>query len=160
MATILKISWIVCLLCLSLVLPTDAQQQQTPRGVTATPVVPSTGRPSSIQIRQNILNQKRRALNSQIQVAQRCIANASRPEVLRDPQGNVNIVPSTDIVNCTRTLEALDRQLAGLAREATSLAQDAQVEAAAFQAKQKQLQAQKSSATSQRRRAVGRGNAL
>ena len=84
-----------------LALPIDAQQQQTPRGVAATPVVPSTGRPSTIQIRQNILNQKRRALNSQVQVAQRCIANASRPEVLRDPEGNVNIVPSTDIVNCT-----------------------------------------------------------
>lgn len=155
MAAILKTSWIVCLLCLCLALPTGAQQAQP--GATATPVSPSTGRPSTIQIRENILNQKRRALNSQIQVAERCIANASRPQVLRDPQGNVNIVPSTDIVNCTRTLKALERQLAGLAREAQQLAQDAQVAAAAFQARQKQLEAQKKA--TQLRRFV-RGKAL
>lgn len=145
--------------CMCLALPIDAQQLQTPRGVAATPVVPSTGRPSTIQIRQNILNQKSRALNSQIQVAETCIKNASRPEVLRDPQGNVNIVPSTDIVNCTRTLEALLRQLDGLTREAQRLAQDAQLEAATLQSQQKQLQAQKNSTQQQRRRLV-RGRAL
>ncbi len=143
MKVILITSCIVWVFCLCLALPIDAQQQQTPRGVAATPVVPSTGTPSSVQIRQNILNQKRRALNSQIDVAQRCIKNASRPEVLRDPEGNVNIVPSTDIVNCTRTLEALLRQLDGLAREAQQLAQDAQVVATNLQKKQKQIQAQK-----------------
>ncbi len=146
--------------CMCLALPIDAQQQQTPRGVAATPVVPSTGRPSTIQIRQNILNQKRRALNSQVQVAQRCIANASRPEVLRDPEGNVNIVPSTDIVNCTRTLEALLRQLDGLTRETQQLAQDAQVEAATLQRQQQQLQAQKNTTQQQQRRRLVRGRAL
>ncbi|MGO9571420.1 MAG: hypothetical protein ACLP5H_28180 [Desulfomonilaceae bacterium] len=152
MRVILKTLCIVSVFCLCLVLPAAAQQQQ--RSASATPEVPSSGRPSSVQIQQNILNQKRRALNSQIDVAQRCIANASRPEVLRDPEGNVNIVPSTDIVNCTRTLEALLRQLDGLGREAQRLAQDAQVEAAALQRLQKQLQAQKSSVQQLRRRRV------
>jgi hypothetical protein len=145
MKSILKTSCIAGIFCLSLVLPAVAQQQQTPRGAAATPTVPSIGRPSTIQIRQNILNQKRRALNSQIEVAQRCIRNASQPQTLRDPEGNVNIVPKTDIVNCTRTLEALLRQLDGLAREAQQLSQDAQVVAANLQKKQKQSQAQKNS---------------
>ncbi len=154
MRVILKTFWMVCLLCLCLILPAAAQQQQS--GAKATPVVPSTGRPSTIQIKQNTLNMKRRALNSQIQVAQTCIKNASRAQTLRDPQGNVNIVPATDLVNCTRTLEALLRQLAGLGREADSLAQDAQAVASTLQQKQKQLQAQKS--PTQRRRLV-RGRA-
>ncbi len=144
MKVILKTSCIMWVFCLCLVLPAAAQQQQ--RSATATPTVPSVGRPSSIQIRQNILNQKRRALNSQIEVAQRCIRNASQPQTLRDPEGNLNIVPKTDIVNCTRTLEALLRQLDGLAREAQQLSQDAQATASALQRKQKQTQAQKKAA--------------
>jgi hypothetical protein len=155
-AATLKIACI-CLFCLCLASPIGAQQGQ--RGATATPTVPSSGAPSSIQIKQNFLNQQIRAVNSQIQVAQRCIANASRPEVLRDPQGNVNIVPSQDITNCSRTLSALQRQLASLSRQVAKLAQDAQVQAAFLQAKQKQQQAQKSS-SSQRRRFAIKGNAL
>jgi hypothetical protein len=145
MKRILRVYCIVGFFCLCLVLPAAAQQQ-TPRGATATPTVPSIGRPSSIQIKQNILNQKRRALNSQIEVAQRCIRNASQPQTLRDPEGNVNIVPKTDIVNCTRTLEALLRQLDGLAREAQQLSMDAQATASALQRKQKQSQEQKKAA--------------
>ena len=143
MKAILTTSCMVWLLCFCNVLPATAQQQ---RSATATPTVPSFGRPSSIQIRENILNQKRRALNSQIEVAQRCIQNASQPQTLRDPEGNVNIVPKTDIVNCSRTLEALLRQLDGLAREAQQLSQDAQATASALQRKQKQTQAQKRAA--------------
>ena len=149
MKGILKTSCIVGVFCLCLVLPAAAQQQQ--RSATATPTVPSVGRPSSIQIRQNILNQKRRALNSQIEVARRCIKNASDPQTLRDPEGNLNIVPKTDLVNCARTLEALLRQLDGLAREAQQLAQNAQAEASALQRKQKQLQVQRNSAQRQLR---------
>jgi hypothetical protein len=148
MKAILTTSCMVWLLCFCHVLPATAQQQ---RSATATPTVPSVGRPSSIQIRQNILNQKRRALNSQIEVAQRCIQNASQPQTLRDPEGNVNIVPKTDLVNCTRTLEALLRQLDGLAREAQQLAQNAQATASSLQRRQKQLQAQKNSAQRQLR---------
>lgn len=151
MAAILRISCI-CFVCLCLALPLGAQEGQG--GATATAVSPSSGRPSTIQIRQNILNQKRRALNSQVEVAQRCITNASQPTVLRDPQGNVNIVPSTDIVNCTRTLEALLRQLASLARESERLAQDAQAQAAALQRKQKQTQQR---AAELRRKGLGSG---
>jgi hypothetical protein len=145
----------ICLFCLCLAVPIDAQQGQ--RGVTATPTVPSSGTPSSIQIKQNFLNQQIRAVNSQIVVAQRCIANASRPEVLRDPQGNVNIVPSQDITNCSRTLAALQRQLAGLSKQVAKLAQDAQAQAAFLQAKQKQLQTQKNAA---KKRVFIRGKAL
>jgi hypothetical protein len=153
-AAMLKISCI-CLFCLCLALPIDAQQGQ--RGATATPEVPTSGTPSTIQIKRNFLNQQIRAVNSQIQVAQRCIVNASRSQVLRDPQGNINLVPSQDIVNCSRTLAALQRQLASLSKQAAKLAQDAQVQAAALQARQKQLQSQKQS--SQRRRII-RGKAL
>ena len=149
MKAILTTSCMVWLLCLCHVLPAVGQEQQ--RSATATPMVPSVGRPSSIQIRQNILNQKRRALNSQIEVAQRCIQNASQPQTLRDPEGNVNIVPKTDIVNCSRTLEALLRQLDGLAREAQQLAQNAQAEASVLQRKQQQIQAQRNSAQRQLR---------
>jgi hypothetical protein len=143
MKGILKTSCIAGVFCLCLALPAAAQQQSS---AAATPMVPSSGRPSSIQIKQNVLNQKRRALNSQIEVAQRCIKNASQAQTLRDPEGNLNIVPKTDLVNCTRTLEALLRQLDGLAREAGTLAQDAQVGASALQRKQKLIQAQKKSA--------------
>jgi hypothetical protein len=149
MKIILKVSGIVGVFFLCLVLPAAAQEQQ--RSAAATPTVPSFGRPSSIQIRQNILNQKRRALNSQIEVAQRCIKNASDPQTLRDPEGNVNIVPKTDIVNCARTLEALLRQLDGLAREAQQLAQNAQAEASTLQRRQKQLEVQRNSAQRQLR---------
>jgi hypothetical protein len=151
MKRILKIFGIVGVFFLYLVLPAAAQQLQTTRSATATPTFPSFGRPSSIQIRENILNQKRRALNSQIEVAQRCIKNASQPQTLRDPEGNVNIVPKTDLVNCARTLEALLRQLDGLAREAQQLAQNAQAEASALQRRRKQTQAQRNSAQRQLR---------
>lgn len=122
----------------------------------ATAVAPLSGTPSTIQIKQNFLSQQLRAVNSQIKVAEQCIANASRPEVLRDPEGNVNIVPSIDITNCTRTLQALLRQLASLNNQANRLAQDAQVAAQALQAQQKAQSQNKSTRT----RRIVRGKVL
>ncbi len=147
MTPILKPLCILGLLALCLVLPA-AGQQTIPSlappagpGASARPAVPSIGIPSAVRIRENIVNQQIAAVNSQIRVAQQCISNATKPEVLRDVQGNVNIVPSLDITNCTRTLLALQRQLVSLTARANRLAADAQMELAAFQARQKQKQA-------------------
>ncbi|MCX5873106.1 MAG: hypothetical protein NTY51_07720 [Deltaproteobacteria bacterium] len=85
--------------------------------------------PSSIAIQQNILAQQRASIQQAITVAKTCIKNASVPQTLRDPQGNVNIVPQTDLVNCTRTLNALLRQLASNQQATINLSQDAQLEA-------------------------------
>src|SRR5208283_5247969 len=110
----------------------------------AVAVTPLSGVPSTTQIKTNILNQKIRALNSQIQIAQRCIAYASRSNVLFDAAGNRNPVPSTDIVNCTRTLQALQRQLASLKTQTTAVAQDVQREALFLQGQQKAAKAKSS----------------
>ncbi len=104
----------------------------------ATPVSVSSSAPSSFKIRANILAQKQAALLAQIEVAQRCIRTSSLPTVLRDPEGNLRTVPQTDIVNCTRTLNSLQRQLASLARESAKLSADA--EAAAFRLESLQQQ--------------------
>ena len=55
----------------------------------------------------------------------RRVSNTTLPQVLRDPQGNVNTVPSTDLINCTRTLTALLDQLAANQKALTNLSQDA-----------------------------------
>lgn len=85
--------------------------------------------PSSIAIQQNILAQQRASIQQSITVARACIKNASLPQVLRDPQGNMNIVPQTDLVNCKRTLDGLLRQLASNQQATLNLSQDAQLEA-------------------------------
>jgi len=146
MRAILKAFCIVCFFGLFMALPTAAPQATLPStaqpSAAAVAVTPLSGVPSTTQIKSNILKQKIRALNSQIQVAKRCIADASRTNVLFDAAGNRNIVPSTDIVNCSRTLEALLRQLASLNGQTTAVAQDAQREAAFLQTQQKQQTSQ------------------
>ena len=147
MTPIFKASCIVWFLSFCLVLPAAGQQALSgpaAPSAAATPAVPSTGTPSGFQIKQHFLIQKIAAVESQIQVAQRCIANASRPEVLRDPEGNVNLVPSQDITNCGRTLLALERQLVSLTSQANRLAQDAQVQTAIAQSRLRFQQAQQS----------------
>jgi len=91
----------------------------------ATTVGASSGRPSALEIEQNIIGLQIAELQRQVNDAQRCIATASLPQVLTDPQGNVNRVPQTDIVNCTRQLGQLERQLGRLQRKAAQLAKDA-----------------------------------
>ena len=146
MRAILNAFCIVCFFGLCMALPTAAQQATIPSSAVpsakAVAVTPLSGVPSTTQIKSNILKQKIRALNSQIQVAKNCISYASRSNVLFDAAGNRNIVPSTDIVNCSRTLEALLRQLASLNGQTTAVAQDAQREAAFLQTQQKQQTSQ------------------
>lgn len=115
-----------------------AMGQQVAPAASATEVTQSSGRPSTIQIKQNFLEQQLAFLQRQIDDAQRCIANSSNPTILRDPEGNLNRVPKTDLVNCTRQLAQLQDQLARLQRQSQQLAQDAQVQAAAVQRKLQQ----------------------
>ena len=77
---------------------------------------PSGGRPSTIQVRQNIIAQKAAALQRELKELQRCITNASQLQTLRDPEGNINIVPQNDLINCTRRLQDLQRRQDSLNR--------------------------------------------
>ena len=86
---------------------------------------PSGGRPSTIEVRQNIIAQKAAALQRELKEIQRCISNASQLQTLRDPEGNINIVPQNDLVNCTRRLQDLQRRQDSLNREVAVLAQAA-----------------------------------
>jgi hypothetical protein len=102
---------------------------------------PSGGRPSTIKVRQNIIAQKAAALQRELKELQRCITNASQLQTLRDPEGNINIVPQNDLVNCTRRLKDLQRRQDSLNREIAALSTDVQPVAAAAQriARQAQL---------------------
>ena len=96
----------------------------------ATPVNRVPGSPSPTVIKENMLLQQQASLQQAITVARACIKNASLPQVLRDPQGNVNTVPYTDLTNCTRKLISLQDQLAANQKALNNLQQDAQMEAA------------------------------
>ena len=125
----------MALVCLAWVSPGSAQV--TTQGIAAASQAQvSSGRPSALQIRRNVLLQQQAALEDQIRVAARCIQDASKPQTLRDPQGNINQVPQTDLTNCSRQLRALQRQLASLARQFERLASDADASAAQFQTRQ------------------------
>ncbi len=95
----------------------------------ATPFSVSSGRPSSITIKRNILRMKQAQIESELRVINNCIRDASQLQVLRDPQGNINLVPQTDRVNCARVLRTLTRRLQALARESSQLGRDAQFQA-------------------------------
>jgi len=112
----------------------------------ATPATPSSGRPSTIQIKQNILMQQVALLQRQLIEVRRCLYTASLPQVLRDPSGFVNRVPQTDIVNCSRQLDIITRRLASLSRQSNQLVQDAQMQAITLQ---RLLAAQKAKARQQ-----------
>jgi hypothetical protein len=135
----------LCIICIGGLWSVSSSVAQSSTAA-ATPVSPSTGRASSIAIRQNILAMKQASILRQIKEAQLCIQNAANPTILRDPQGNINRVPSTDLTNCSRRLAQLQTQLQGLAREAKQLSVDAQFQAAQLQGK---LQRQKSVLTLQ-----------
>lgn len=104
--------------------------------------IPAAG-PSSIQIRQNILAQKAAALQGEAKELQRCITNASQLQTLRDPVGNINIVPQTDLNNCTRRLQDLQRRQDRLTRELAALAQATQPLAAAAETAARQADLQR-----------------
>jgi hypothetical protein len=103
--------------------------QQFSTSAAATPITSVPGGPSSIELKRNWLLQQQATLNQSITVAKACIKNNSMTQVLRDPEGNIRSVPSTDIVNCTRTLNALLNRLAANQRAINNLAQDSQLAA-------------------------------
>jgi hypothetical protein len=101
----------------------------TTQSASSTAFSASSGTPSTLSIQENILRQKIAQIQAQIAVAERCVATASMPQVLRDPEGNTRIVPKNDIVNCSRQLNALSRQLTALSRQSAKLGQDASAQA-------------------------------
>jgi len=103
--------------------------QQFSTSAAATPITRAPGGPSSIELKRNWLLQQQATLNQSITVAKACIKNNTMTQVLRDPEGNIRSVPSTDIVNCTRTLNALLNRLASNQRAINNLAQDSQLAA-------------------------------
>jgi hypothetical protein len=119
----------VCLTWLIAATWATAQQVPTAASASATQVTTSSGRPSSIGIKQNILKQKQAALARELTEVARCIRTSGQSQVLRDPEGNVNIVPDIDVTNCARRLAQLLRQQSSLGRAANQLAQDAQAQA-------------------------------
>ncbi len=129
---------IVALIMLSLASISGAQTTTA----VATPVTPSTGTPSSFQIRQNFFTIQLAGINRQLQQVQRCLANAVNPQILRDPEGNINRVPQVDAITCGYQLRLLQRQLASLARQQEKLAQDAGAQAQFLEFTQRQAQLQ------------------
>ncbi|MGO9117036.1 MAG: hypothetical protein ACLQPD_05430 [Desulfomonilaceae bacterium] len=128
-----RLSIMVVVVSLSLVSTTVAQQssvqtipQAAPSAKAKAVSTPSAGRPTPILIQQNILTQKAAAIAAQLKEVQRCILNASQLQSLRDPEGNINIVPQNDLTNCTRRLQDLQRQQDSLNRKVAALAVDAQ----------------------------------
>jgi len=106
----------------------DSAAQQFSTSATATQISKIPGSPNSIEIKQNMLLQQQASINQSITVAKACIKNSSMTQVLRDPEGNIRIVPSTDVVNCTRTLNELLNLLASNQKALNNLSQDAQLQ--------------------------------
>jgi hypothetical protein len=142
-ACVFALCWVCVLVC------DEAQAQvltssplPSAPSASATPVVRVPGGGSPTAIKQNMLLLQQASLTQAITVAKACIKNASLPQVLRDPQGNVNNVPSTDLVNCTRKLSELLNQLAANQKALNNLSQDAQMEASRIVAQTNQLKLQ------------------
>lgn len=130
-AEIMKTLSAICLL-LVMIAPDVTAQTST---AAATPVSASSGRPSTLEIRQNILARERAAILRGITEVRRCLNDATRAQTLRDPQGNINQVPKIDIVNCGRRLSVLQERLRSLSRRSAALTQDAQAQALALRRK-------------------------
>ncbi len=91
---------------------------------------PSVGTPSTFTIKQHFLAQQQARIQGEIREVRRCIANASNTQVVRDPEGNLNRVPQVDLIDCSRRLQQLTRQLQILTRSADRVSQDAAVASA------------------------------
>ncbi len=102
--------------------------QQFSTSASATQISKIPGNPNSIEIKRNMLLQQQDSINQSITVAKACIKNSSMTQVLRDPEGNIRIVPSTDVVNCSRTLNELLNLLASNQKALDNLSQDAQLQ--------------------------------
>jgi hypothetical protein len=143
-AMLTKTATCVAVLGLTAVLsvPTAMAQDVTPSS-SATETTQSSGRPSTIKIKQNILQKRLALLERQIDDARRCIANASNPTLARDTEGNLNRVPKTDLVNCTRELNRLLYELSSLQRTVAQLSVEAQAASAAIQRRLQQQRTKK-----------------
>ena len=128
-----KTGLIATAFCLMCALGLSEARGQTTAGASAREVTASSGRPSSIQVRQQFFNQEQAYLQRALREVQRCLTTSSLNVVLYDPRGNINRVPQTDLVNCGRRLAQLTRQVNSLARRAQSLGQDAQAVALALE---------------------------
>jgi chromosome segregation ATPase len=117
-----------CMLSSLLIVPQAAGQTTSS---SATEAGASSGVPSSLTIRSNFLTIKQGSLQRELRAIRRCLKNATL--TLRDPQGRINRVPETDLVNCGRRLRQVQRQLQVLGREFTFLSQDAAALAIRFQ---------------------------
>ncbi len=104
----------------------------------ATPVSRVSATPSGITIKQEFLAKKVAAIQADIRVAQRCVQNATIN--LRDVEGEINRVKSTDIINCGRRLIQLQRELAKLGIASSRFAQEAAAEAEIMASIEKQKQ--------------------
>jgi hypothetical protein len=140
----LQLSVLMALISIAFVSAVDAQRTLPQGSAAAAKAVstPSGGRPSTIQIRQNVIAQKAAALQRELKELQRCITNASQLQSLRDPEGNINMVPQNDLVNCTRRLQDLQRRQDSLNREVAALAQSTQPVAAAAERRARQADLQ------------------
>lgn len=87
----------------------------------------SSSVPSTYAVKQHFLSFQQARIQSEIREVQRCIADASNTQVVRDPEGNLNRAPQIDLTNCTRRLQQLTRQLTELVRSADALTRDADV---------------------------------
>ena len=121
---------IICILTaigaiLALSLASTVQAQTTSAAAKTTSRSSST--PSTYAVKQHFIAQQQARIQGEIREAKRCIANASNTQVVRDPEGNINRVPQVDLIDCSRRLQQLTRQLATLERSATALARDAEV---------------------------------
>jgi hypothetical protein len=101
----------------------------------------SSGRPNAIEIRRNNLTIQQKELQRELVEVRRCIQTARLPQVLRDSEGNLNIVPEIDIINCGRRLSAISRQLQVVTRQATRLGADAQATSLYVQRKAREASA-------------------
>lgn len=128
-----KIGFLSIACCLMCALAFSEARGQTAATTSAREVTQSSGRPSSIQIRQQAFEQQQATLQGQLREIQRCLKTSRLNVVLYDQRGNINRVPQTDIVNCGRRLEQITRQIQNLARRAQQLGQDAQAQALALE---------------------------
>ncbi len=138
---VMKIKVLITSVVLALSLASLAEAQV--QAAAATPVAATQNTPSIFQVRQNFFSIEQANINRSLRQVERCLANASMPQVLRDPEGNINRVPSVDIVDCTYQLQLLQRQLARLARAQVKDAQDASAAAMLLQFQQQRAQAQR-----------------
>jgi len=122
----------VCVIIVMAATPEVGLGQATNRAA-ATPVNTSTGTPSAFTIKQQILEQQQAEIQRGLTELTRCISTASLDVVLRDPSGQINRVPQTDLVNCRRALSVLERRLQRLSRAAAQLSRDAQAQAIALE---------------------------